>query len=150
MGFFDNIFGKKKAATPSTITVTHQESPKRESISCYVCGKELAGEDQKYVEKRKDDARYFYRDTYNSSVPMSIQKVSRVRDNTFVCSSCGSDTGNWTGDKKKCFTCDAFLSNFVQMGGVSDFYCRARNNTGINDPLQDSCPQWIAGKMFKR
>lgn len=118
---------------------------------CAGCGTTLAGDDLAYAIKREEDnARYFYSETHKPGMPEAIIAVMDFRDKTFYCQACLDNVADWPESAKHCSICRSFLSNFVRMGGIPDFYCKARGNQAIIDPLKDTCASWQLGRPFTR
>ena len=123
----------------------------RSEYVCSACGQSMTGSDLTYVQKRKSNADYFYSEIHKPGVPSNIIMVSDFRDTIYYCQICLDSVPNWQEKDKRCVNCQSFLSNFVGMGGVSDFYCRARGNQAISDPLKNTCDSWRLGERpFRR
>jgi hypothetical protein len=108
------------------------------------------GDDQTYASKREADARCLYGEVHKPGTPAAIIEVWDLRNKTFYCQVCLDSLADWPESAKHCSNCISFLSNFVRMGGIPDFYCMVRDNQAIKNPLNDSCASWQLGKPFRR
>jgi HEAT repeat protein len=117
---------------------------------CAGCGKTLVGDDLAYANKREANARSFYFEVNKPGMPDTIIAVWNLINITFYCHECLNTVTSWSKSAKQCLNCISFLSNFVRMGGMPDFYCRARDNQAIRNPYTDSCTNWQIGRLFRR
>jgi len=148
MNWLSKLFGNKRTSTTQT---KHSAPVQTQSgYVCAGCGTTLVADDLTYANKREADARCFYGEVYKPGMPKQIIAVWDRNNKTFYCQVCLDSVANWSDSNKRCMNCRSFLSNFIRMGGTPDFYCMARDNQAIKDPLNDSCASWQLGRLFRR